>query len=151
MIVRGRPQTRTLWTGRARAAVYWYPYLAAATIVIGLYLHVTRLFLGDDLLLERVFTPRFDMVLAVPMACAAVLGLATWRLMRFRSRRHQLLCVAALVYIAGSTPLHLATYVTQSTAYLRWFPMWFSVVLLPWYVAVTASVLRIRYRATPDH
>src|SRR5438067_1139545 len=63
----------------------------------------------------------------------------------------RLLCVVALAYIAGSTPLHLATYVTQSTGYLRWFPMWFSVVLLPWYVAVTASVLRIRYRATLDH
>lgn len=76
--------TASWWTTFRRHG-YYANYVAIATILCGIYLHVTRFFLGDALLLQYVFTATFDTVLAVPMAYAGILGILNWKRIVFRN------------------------------------------------------------------
>jgi hypothetical protein len=51
---------------------YFMPFVTITTFSIGMYIHITRLFLGDDLLLKYVYTPAFDMLFVLPMAYSAL-------------------------------------------------------------------------------
>jgi len=124
--------------GRLRDQGYYYRQVAALTISMGAYFHLTRLFLGDDdLTIAHVFTPAYDRVLTVPMTYAAVAGLLGWRRFAFRGRGGRVAYWLSWFYIAGSVPMHIAfAYVQNSTEYLRFFPLWFSYLLLPVYAAM---------------
>jgi hypothetical protein len=49
---------------------------------------------------------------------------------RFANKRHRVLFTGAVVYIAGSVPLHIYSYIIVDTTLMTWFPMWFSHFLL---------------------
>lgn len=137
------PQT---WFESFKQQGYYFRQAAILTIVIGTYLHISRLFLGDDLLIQHIFTPTFDTILAFPMAYAGITGLLTWKRMKLKSTAHKWLMGFALFYIVGSIPLHVRSYFTQSTDYIRLFPMWFSVILLPWYALLIWTFSRLQYK-----
>ncbi|MEZ4869489.1 MAG: hypothetical protein R3C14_49655 [Caldilineaceae bacterium] len=98
--------TASWWTIFQRHG-YYANYVAIATIICGIYLHVTRFFLGDALLIQYVFTAAYDMVLTVPMAYACILGVLNWRRIEFRNTGHKIAYGLAIFYIAGSIPLHV--------------------------------------------
>jgi hypothetical protein len=121
--------------------------VAIVTILVGIYMHITRLFLGDDLVLRYVFTPLFDQVLTLPMIYAGVAGLLTWNRIQFRSTAHTIAYGLAWFYIAGSVPMHIwYAYLNHTTEYLRAFPMWFTVVLFPVYTGIIVLMWRLRYK-----
>jgi uncharacterized membrane protein YhdT len=135
------------WFEAFKREGYYFRYVAIATILGGLYLHLSRVFLGDDLLIQYIFTPRFDQVLTVPMFYAGVTGLMAWKQIQFQSTRHKIAFGLALFYIAGSVPLHIwNAYLNNTTEYLRWFPLWFSFLLFPIYIGIIVLVWRIRFR-----
>ena len=70
-------------------------------------MHITRLFLGDDLLVQHVVTLLFDKLLILPMTYAAVSGLLAWRRMQFQSIWHKLAMGWIILYITLSVPLHI--------------------------------------------
>lgn len=146
--VSARPNASASWFARFKRQGYFFKYAAIATILVGVYLHVTRLFIGDDLLIRYVFTPRFDMLLALPMAYAGITGILSWRQVQFSGTAHKILYGLAVFYIAGSIPLHIATFFTQSTEFIRVFPMGFSLALLPWYALVIWFVANLRYKSS---
>jgi len=128
---------------------FYFRYVAIVTILGGLYLHISRLFLGDDLLIRYIFTPLFDKVLTIPMLYAGVTGLLIWGRIDFRSPRHKFAYGLSLFYIAGSVPLHLwNAYLHNTTEYIRWFPLWFSFLLFPIYTGIIALMWRIRLKGS---
>jgi hypothetical protein len=135
------------WFESFRRQGFSFRYAALITILTGLYVHITRLFLGDDLLVQHVVTPLFDKVLIVPMTYAAVSGLLAWRQMQFQSIWHILAMGWIVLYITLSVPLHIyVSYVLGSTKPLTAFPLAVSYGLLPMYVSMLVLLGRLRFK-----
>ena len=112
-VVGDQPDT---WFETFKRQGFYFRYAALITIITGLYVHITRLFVGDDLLVQHVATLLFDKLLILPMAYAAVSGLLTWRRMQFHSDWHKLAMGGIVLYITLSVPLHIyVSYVLAST------------------------------------
>jgi len=124
---------------------YFYREAAAITFVMGIYLHVSRWVFGNELLMQYLLTPTFDKVHAIPMAYAAISGLAGWKFLRFRSRGHRVVSMVILGFVTISVPLHVATYFGASMARFSVFPIWYSVLegaaLYPFFLS---AVCRLR-------
>lgn len=137
---------RASWWDFTTQHAYFYREAAAATFIMGIYLHVSRLMFGDEWLLQYLLTPTFDKVHAIPMTFAAIAGLAGWKQLRFRSRPHRIVSMVILGLIAISVPLHLATYFGASMARFTAFPRWYSFVegagLYPFFFS---AVCRLRF------
>jgi len=137
---------RASWWASAAQHAYFYREAAAATLVMGIYLHVSRWVFGNDLLMQYLLTPTFDKVHAIPMTYAAISGAAGWTHLRFRSRGHRIVSMVILGFIAISVPLHVATYFGASMARFSVFPIWYSVLegaaLYPFFLI---AVCRLRF------
>ena len=127
---------------------FYFRQLGVLVIAIGFYLHLTRLFVGDTILIQYILTPLFDQLFAIPMALAGVAGIMSWDRMEFRSRGHKLFVRLIVIYIIVSLPIHIATYFTHSTEFTRLFPIWLSAIYLPFFSAVILAILRLRYKET---
>lgn len=130
---------------------YYFRYAAIATLIAGMYLHVTSLFIGRDLLQQYILTPAFDMLLAIPMAYAGIAGWFTWKQVLFDRGWKKLLYGFILVYFTASIPIHVQTYLTQSTAYVEAFPGWYSYVILVFMALMLKFVWSLRYRDPVGH
>ena len=127
---------------------YGYREAAFAILVFGIYLHVSRLVFGVDLVEHDLLRPRVDEVLGAAMACAGVAGVFGWRALRFRSAWHRRISKFILGFIIVSAPIHLATFFRASAARISALPWWYSFVegaLL--YPAFSIAVWRLRYAA----
>jgi hypothetical protein len=135
------------WFESFKRQGYYFQYAAIITILTGLYVHITRLFLGDDLLVQHVVTLLFDKLLIIPMTYAAVTGLLTWRQMQFQRVWHKFALGWIILYISLSVPLHIyVSYVLGSTKPLTTtFPLAVSYGLLPMYVGMLALLGRLRF------
>jgi hypothetical protein len=138
-------QAQASWWARFQAQGYYFRPVASATILMGMCLHLTRLLLGDALTMQYIVTPTFDQFFALPIAYAAVSGLLSWRRMKFRSRGHKWFIGFIILYMLISIPLHVATWFTHSTAHLQAFPLWYSLLLQPFYAAVLVALWRVEF------
>ena len=133
------------WWDTVRHHGYYYREVAVATLIFGIYLHVSRLVFGDELLLRYLLKPVVDEALAIPMTYAAIAGFAGWKQLRFRSRAHKNLSMFILGFIVISVPIHMSTYFGAPMTRLTAFPMWYSfaeaAVLFP---AFVVTLLRIQ-------
>jgi hypothetical protein len=96
--------------------------------VFGIYLHVSRLVFGDELLLQHLLKPVVDEILAISITYAAIAGLAGWKQLRFRSRAHRIVSMVILGFIIVSVPIHIATFFGASMSRYTAFPMWYSLI-----------------------
>lgn len=138
----------TNWLENLKQQGFYFRPLAILVIATGFYLHLTRLFVGDDILIQYILTPLFDQLFAIPMTLAGIAGIMSWKQMEFRSRGHKAFIRFIVIYITVSIPLHIATYFTQSTEFTRVFPIWLSAVYLPFFTAVIVAILRLRYKVS---
>ena len=135
------------WFERFKRQGFYFQYVAIATILGGLYLHILRVFLGDDLLIQCVFTPLFDKVLTIPMFYAGVTGLLIRNRIQFLNTRRKIAYGLALFYIAGRVPSHIwKAYLNNTTKYLRWFPLWFTFLLFPIYTGIIVLMWQLRLK-----
>ena len=123
----------------------YFRQVGILVIAIGFYLHLTRLFVGDPILIGYILTPLFDQLFAIPMALAGIAGILCWNRMEFRSNGHKGFVRVIVIYITVSIPLYTATYFTHSTEFIRIFPIWLSAVYLPFFTALIMALLRLRY------
>ena len=138
--------TSSKWLQTIKHEGFYFRQVGIFVIAIGFYLHLTRLFVGDTILIGYVLTPLFDQLFAIPMAYAGIAGILSWKRMEFRSNAHKAFVRFIVIYIAVSIPIHVATYFTQSTEFTRIFPIWLSAVYLPFFTAVILALLRLRYK-----
>jgi len=125
---------------------YYFRYAAIATLMAGMYLHITSLFIGRDLLRQYILTPGFDMLLAIPMTYAGIVGWLSWKQVLFDSAWKKFLYGFILVYFTISIPIHVQTYLTQSTAYINAFPGWYSYVILVVMTGMLLFVWNLAYK-----
>ena len=142
--------THTTWWARFQEQGYAFRWVAIATIVTGIYLHVTRLLIGDALLQQYILTPLFDQYFALPIAYAGISGLLSWRWMQFRGRGHKAFVGFIVFYMLASIPIHASTWFTHSTANFSVFPLWFSMLLQPYYVAVLMALWRVEFKSQAE-
>ena len=102
-----------------------------AVFITGMYLHLTAILLGRELFLEKVFTPVFDMILAVPMTFAGVMGIALWKKTRLPTAAHRAVYGVLLAYFCVSIAVHVSTFFTRDTSYIVAFPEAFSYFIIP--------------------
>jgi hypothetical protein len=105
-----------------------------------MYLHLTRLFIGTELLIKYIYTATFDAVFAIPMLLGVISFLPAWKYMIFRNSFEKFIVVLTGVYFLASVPLHIQTWVTQNTDYILVFPLGYSLVFLAY-----SSVLLITW------
>jgi hypothetical protein len=135
------------WFASFKRQGFYFRSAATITLLTGLYIHITRLLLGDELLVQHIITPTFDKVLIIPMTYAAVSGMLAWQQMQFQSIGHKLACGWIVLYITLSVPLHsYVSYVLGSTKPLTAFPLAVSYVLLPMYVGMLVLLARLRFK-----
>jgi hypothetical protein len=130
---------------------YYFRYMAIATLIIGMYLHVTSLFIGRDLLRQYILTPGFDMLLAIPMTYAGIAGWLSWKQVSFDRTWKKFLYGFILVYFTISIPIHVQTYLTQSTDYINAFPGWYSYLILVVMTGMLLFVWNLSYRSSRTH
>lgn len=128
---------------------YFFKYAAIATLVSGMYLHITSLFIGRDLLQQYILTPQFDMLLAVPMTYAGIVGWLSWKQVAFDRGWKKFLYGFILVYFTISIPIHVQTYLTQSTDYINAFPGWYSYFVLALMTGMLMFVWNLAYKSDP--
>lgn len=125
MIATPSPRSAGYWESIKQHA-YGYREVAIATLVFGIYLHLTRLVFGDELLLRYLLTPTVDRIFSIPMTYAAITGLVGWRRLVFRGRAHRIASIVVLGIFVLSVPLHILSYFGNSMARFAAFPMWYS-------------------------
>jgi hypothetical protein len=141
------PKSNNWFQAMKQQGFYFRP-IAILVIVTGFYLHLTRLFVGDTILIQYILTPLFDQLFAIPMTMAGIAGIMSWNQMEFRSKGHKVFVRFIVIYITVSIPIHIATYFTHSTEFTRVFPIWVSALYLPFFTAVILALLRLRYKVT---
>lgn len=130
---------------------YYFRYAAMATLIAGMYLHVTSLFIGRDLLRQYILTPGFDMLLAIPMTYAGIVGWLSWKQVAFDHGWMKFLYGFILVYFTISIPIHIQTYLTQNTAYINAFPGWYSYFILALMTIMLIFVWNLHYISQEGH
>jgi hypothetical protein len=125
---------------------YFSNYAAIITVIGGIYLHLTSLFIGRELLKENILTPAFDMVFAIPMAYAGIIGWLSWNKVVFDKGWKKFFYGFIMIYFTVSIPLHVQTYLTQSTGYIDAFPAWYSYPILVLMVLILVFMWNIRYK-----
>lgn len=125
---------------------YYSKHATAITLIMGMYLHLTSLFIGRDLLKQYILTPQFDMVLAVPMTYAGIAGWLAWKRVIFDHTWSKFFYGFIMAYFTISIPIHVQTYLTQSTDYIDGFPSWYSYFILILMFLMLAFIWNIRYR-----
>ncbi len=126
---------------------YYFRYVAIATLIVGMYLHTTSLFIGHDLLRQYILSPGFDMLLAIPMTYAGIVGWLSWQQISFDRGWKKFLYGFILVYFTISIPIHVQTYLTQSTAYINAFPDWYSYFVLVLMTVMLIFVGNLSYKS----
>lgn len=128
---------------------YFFRQAAIITLISGMYLHVTSLFIGHDLLRQYILTPGFDMTLAFPMTYAGIVGWLSWKQVLFEHGWEKYFYGFILVYFTISIPIHVQTFLTQSTAYINKFPNWYSYPILALMTFMLIFIWSLRYRSQP--
>jgi hypothetical protein len=133
-----------------KAAGYFSNYAAIITLLIGMYLHVTSLFVGRELLKQYILTPQFDMALAVPMTYAGIMGWLSWKRVIFHRGWEKFFYGFIMTYFSISIPIHVQTFLTQNTDYIDKFPAWYSYPILVLMTAMLIFTRNLRYKPVSD-
>jgi hypothetical protein len=115
------------------------------TLAIGFLLHASALVLGRGVFVQRIFTPTFDMLFAIPMTFAGIAGWVLLKRARFSAAWEKAAYLAMLVYFTTSIALHLRTFATWDTSYVLAFPDWYSVPILWLFVLMSVFTIRLRF------
>jgi len=134
------------WLETYRRNAYYLKPTLIVTLITGIYLHLSVVFLGHDIVVEHIATPTLDQLLAIPMTYAAIVSWIVWRRVVHPSRWHRFVYGVLAVYFTISIPFHVRTFVTGNTEIFKKFPVWYSVILLPYLVGLLVFSWRLRFR-----
>ena len=128
----------------------WYVReVAFLTLIGGIFLHVSSLVLGSPLFEERILTPTFDRLFAIPLTYVGIVGWIVRRRVVHPTRWHAVAYGAVISYFTLSIPLHAATYIRGDTSLLTGFPSWYSAIILPVMACLAIFVARLVFHAEP--
>jgi hypothetical protein len=132
----------------------WFPVArisVIATLVTGIYLHLSRLVFGIDLTLEHLVTAAFDSVFALVIIFATIAIFMARKETDFRSGLQRFVFYFTLVYFAISIPIHARTwFVPENIQSLKMFPAWYSVVFLTYSTLMVLGWWNLRAKPEPQ-
>jgi hypothetical protein len=144
--LRKKQENRMSTYEKFRVNGYFSKYAAIITVVGGIYLHLTSLFIGRELLKQYILTPGFDMIFAIPMVYAGIMGWFSWNKVAFDKSWQKFFYGFIMLYFTISIPIHVQTYLTQSTDYIDAFPAWYSYPILAFMAAILLFVWNLKYK-----
>jgi hypothetical protein len=113
------------------AASYWsglpgaFRIASASTLVTGITLHGSRLFVGPEFFQQQILTPLADAVFAVPMITAGVLMAMLWRRAILPALWEKIGYGFVTSFLLLSVVIHGKTIITWDTSYINAFPGWY--------------------------
>jgi len=125
---------------------YFSNYAVVVTVIGGMYLHLTSLFIGRELLKQYILTPQFDMVHAIPMTYGGIAGWLAWNTVAFDRRWKKFFYGFIMTYFTISIPIHIRTFLTQSTNYIDPFPSWYSYPVLVLMTGILLFMWNLSYK-----
>jgi len=125
---------------------YYSNYATVITVIVGIYLHLTGLFIGRELLKQYILTPTFDMIFAIPMTYAGVMGWLSWNKVIFDKTWQKIFYGFIMTYFTISIVIHVRTFVTQSTDYIDVFPAWYSYPIIVLMTAILVFAWNLKYK-----
>lgn len=129
-----------------KASGYFSKYATVITVIGGIYLHLTSLFIGRELLKQYILTPQFDMGFTLPMAYAGIAGWLAWNKVVFDRRWKKFFYGFIMTYFTISIPIHIQTFLTQSTDYIDVFPSWYSYPILVLMISILLFAWNLKYK-----
>jgi len=142
-VVGNQPNT---WFESFKRQGYYLKLAIIVMLITGMYLHVTSLFIGRELLMRYILTPTFDAVLGVPMTYGGIVGWIIWRRVVHPTGWHRFVYAFTIVYFTISIPIHLQTLITQHTDYILAFPWWYSYFILLVQLGLLVFAWRLRFK-----
>lgn len=101
------------------------------TLVIGIYLHLSRLIFGIDLTLEKLVTTAFDSAFSFVLIFATLAIFLARNEVQIHNGLDRIVFYFTLIYFAISVPIHVRTwFVPDNPQLLRLFPAWYSLFFL---------------------
>jgi uncharacterized membrane protein len=81
------------------------------------------------------------------MTYAGIVGWLSWKQVSFDQSWKKFIYGFILVYFTISIPIHVQTYLTQSTAYINAFPDWYSYFVLLLMTVMLIFVRNLSYKS----
>ncbi len=103
-------------------------WITIGTLLLGMYLHMSRFVFGTELLLTRLLTPTFEGFFTIPLAVGCFLQLTLINKIDFRTRWEKIVYYFCSFQFIVSVPLHLVAAVAGSSQYVNSFPRAYSLV-----------------------
>jgi hypothetical protein len=118
------PEATGYWSGLPG----WFHAASGLTLITGMVLHGTRLFVGPEYFQQHIFTPLVDSIFAIPMTIAGVLMLILVRRAILPRLWERIAYWFVTLFFLGSIVLHTKTIYTWDTSYVNAFPAWYPVL-----------------------
>ena len=116
---------KSIYEGFKNRKLY-FEFIVKFIITIGLYLHVTSLFIGRELLKQNILTPQFDLFLLMLFILGALGLIIFYNRIEFSSRIENILYILLAFWILISIPIHLSGILGGNTNFIDGFPAWYS-------------------------
>ncbi|MCW7463427.1 hypothetical protein [Leptospira limi] len=120
-------------------------FMVSMVLIIGIYLHTSRLVFSPELVIQHLLTREFDMVFVIPMVISTIL------LWTFRSKviHHGMISKVIYnfitIYFTISVPLHFKSFFANNVDQFKIFPGWYSLIILPILNLMLIFVLRLQF------
>ena len=132
-------------------AGYWlglpgaFRIASAITLVTGIALHGSRLFVGPEFFQTQILTPTADAIFAVPMITAGVLMAMLWRRAILPAMWEKISYGFVTLFLLLSVVIHGKTIVTWDTSYINAFPDWYPYLAVTYLAAILVFCLTRRF------
>lgn len=132
-------------------AGYWlglpgaFRIASAITLVTGIALHGSRLFVGPEFFQTQILTPTADAIFAVPMITAGVLMAMLWRRAILPAMWEKIGYGFVTLFLLLSVVIHGKTIVTWDTSYINAFPDWYPYLAVTYLAAILVFCLTRRF------
>ena len=121
----------TTTTMTTPTASYWsglpglYRVASAVTLLTGILLHGSRLFVGPEFFQQQILTPLTDALFAIPMIAAGILMAVLWRRALLPALWEKIGYGFVTLFLLASVAIHGRTLLTWDTSYINAFPAWY--------------------------
>ena len=132
----------------AKYALQLFRYTSIVTLILALYVHVTSLFIGRDLIQQYIFTPRFDLFAGTLMTCSCLAGWLSWGQAFLDQAWKKILYAMILIYFTVEIPLHIQIAMTQRTDFIDALPAGFSSFMAPLVFCMLVFVWNLHFQAS---
>lgn len=103
-------------------------WITISTLLLGMYLHMTRFIFGTDALTSKILTPTFEAFFTIPLAFGCAIQLLLISKIAFKTRIEKIVYYFCSFQFLVSVPIHMISAVVGSSQYVNAFPRGYSLL-----------------------